>query len=56
MVIYGDVTRDIRVSDKVTHVMLYGRLYDSTTLEETLTGDFRPERFYWSDRPESAIR
>ena len=29
VVIDGDVLRDIRVSDRVTHVMLNGRLYDA---------------------------
>ncbi len=56
VVIDGDVTRDIRVSDRVTHVMLNGRLYDAATLEERITGDFEPAPFYWDGRPESAIR
>ena len=34
VVIDGDVLADIRNSDKVTHVMLNGRLYDSATMNE----------------------
>ena len=56
MIIDGDVTRDIRLSDKLTHVMLNGRLYDAATLEEQLSGDHRLKPSYWSERPESAIR
>ena len=56
VVIDGDVTKDIRVSDKVTHVMLNGRLYDAATLAELHSGDHRLEPFYWSGKPESAIR
>ena len=56
VVIDGDVTKDIRISDKLTHVMLNGRLYDAATLEEHHSGDHRLEPFYWSEKPESAIR
>lgn len=56
VVIDGDVTKNIRVSDKITHVMLNGRLYDAATLEEQHSGDHRLEPFYWSEKPESAIR
>jgi imidazolonepropionase-like amidohydrolase len=56
VVIDGDLTADITVSDRVTHVMLNGRLFDSATLNETLTGDRTQAPFYWSSRPESAIR
>jgi imidazolonepropionase-like amidohydrolase len=34
VVIDGDVLADIRTSDRVTHVMLNGRLYDSATMDE----------------------
>ena len=56
LVIDGDVTKDIRVSDKVTHVMLNGRLYNATTLEEQHSGDHKLAPFYWTGKPESAIR
>lgn len=34
VVIDGDVLADIRMSDRVTHVMVNGRLYDSATMNE----------------------
>ena len=34
VVIDGDVLKDIRVSDRVTHVALNGRLYDTATMNE----------------------
>ena len=33
-IIDGDVTKDIRNSDRLTHVMLNGRLYESATMNE----------------------
>ena len=56
VVIDGDLTADITVSDRVTHIMLNGRLFDATTLDESLTGDRTQTPFYWTGRPESAIR
>ncbi|MFZ6765454.1 amidohydrolase family protein [Undibacterium sp. Di26W] len=34
MIVDGDVLKDIRVSDRVSHVMLNGRLYESATMNE----------------------
>lgn len=34
-IIDGDVVKDIRVSDRVTQVMIGGRVYDSATMNET---------------------
>ena len=34
MIVDGDVLHDIRQSDRVTQVMLNGRLYDSATMNE----------------------
>ena len=56
VVIDGDVTMDIRMSDRVTHVMLNGRLYDAQTLNERLTGNRTQQAYYWQDRPESRFR
>lgn len=56
VIIDGDLTRDIRVSDRVTEVMLNGRLYDASTLTELHPGKRRLQPFYWSGRPESRIR
>ena len=38
---------DIYATDRVSMVMLNGRLYDATTLNEVATGDRRTEPFYW---------
>ena len=46
-VIDADVLADIYQSDRVTHVMLNGRLYESATLNETVTGDRVTQPFYW---------
>lgn len=56
VVIDGDVTQDIQVSDQVVNVMLNGRLYDVPSLNEVETGDHQTRSFYWSDRPESKIQ
>ena len=47
MVIDADILADIYQSDRVTHVMLNGRLYDAATLNETVTGDRVTQPFYW---------
>lgn len=56
IIVEGDPLANIRDTDKLTHVMLGGRLYRSDTLEEEVTGDYKPKAFYWADRPESSIR
>jgi imidazolonepropionase-like amidohydrolase/Tol biopolymer transport system component len=47
VVIDADILADIYQSDRVTHVMLNGRLYDAATLNETVTGDRVTQPFYW---------
>ena len=47
VVIDADVLEDIYASDRVSLVMLNGRLYDAATLDETVTGDRRTRPFYW---------
>ena len=56
IIVDGDPLADIRDTDKLTHVMLNGRLYRADTLAEEVTGDAVLKPFYWADRPESAIR
>ena len=38
---------DIYSTDRVSHVMLNGRLYEATTLNEEVTGDRKTKPFYW---------
>ena len=53
VVIEADVLEDIFQSDRVSLVMLNGRLYDAATLDETVTGDHETEPFYWQREPAS---
>ncbi|WP_286264855.1 amidohydrolase family protein [Thalassotalea atypica] len=47
IVIDGDITLDIRLSDKVTHTMINGRLYDADTMNEIGNYDNEREKFYF---------
>ncbi|HEX2139496.1 MAG TPA: amidohydrolase family protein [Woeseiaceae bacterium] len=47
VVIEADVLEDIFATDRVSMVMLNGRLYDAATLNETVTGDRKTRPFYW---------
>ena len=38
---------DIFATDRISMVMLNGRLYEAATLNEVGTGDRRTEPFYW---------
>ena len=47
VVIDADILEDIFRSDRVSMVMLNGRLYEAATLDETVTGDRQSEPFFW---------
>lgn len=47
VVLDADPTTDIRNSEKVAQVMLGGRLYDSATMNETVTGTRKRLPYYW---------
>lgn len=47
VVIDADILADIYQTDKVTHVMLNGRLYEAGTLDEVVTGNRKTRPFYW---------
>ena len=47
VVLDANIVQNIYQSDKVSMVMLNGRLYDAATLNETVTGDRRTQPFYW---------
>ncbi|MDV3456028.1 amidohydrolase family protein [Sphingomonas sp. HF-S4] len=47
VVLDADPTADIRNSDKVSRVMLGGRLYDAATLDEVATGDAKRGAYWW---------
>jgi len=52
VVVDGDVLQDIRVSDRVTHVVLNGRLYDTATMNE-LGATPRPRKPFFFERAAS---
>ena len=47
VILDGDPTADIRNSEKVAKVMIGGRLYDSATLNEEVTGTRKRLPYYW---------
>ncbi len=50
IVIDGDITKDIRLSDKVTHTMINGRLYNADTMNEIGNYDNKREKFYFEEK------
>ena len=51
VVIDGDVLADIRTSDRVSHVMLNGRLYDSATMDEVGATPRKRRPFFFERTP-----
>ena len=47
IVVDGDVTKDIRLSDRVTYTMVNGRLYNAETMNEIGNYDNKREKFYF---------
>jgi imidazolonepropionase-like amidohydrolase/Tol biopolymer transport system component len=47
IVVDGDVTKDIRLSDRITHTMVNGRLYDANTMNEIGNYDNKRNKFYF---------
>jgi len=50
IVIDGDVTKDIRLSDRVTHTMVNGRLYNAETMNEIGNYDNKRAKFYFEGK------
>jgi len=50
IVIDGDVSKDIHLSDKVTHTMVNGRLYNADTMNEIGNYDNKREKFYFEEK------
>lgn len=48
--------KNIRNSDKISQVMVNGRLYDAQTLDEVATGTRKTQPFYWNGRAQSEAR
>ncbi|SMQ64566.1 Imidazolonepropionase [Altererythrobacter xiamenensis] len=49
VVLNADPSADIRNSDKIDRVMLGGRLYDATTMNEVETGDAQRMKYWWEE-------
>lgn len=47
---------DIRNTDRISHIMLNGRLYLAGDLSEQVTGTAALRPFYWQTTPQGAIR
>ncbi len=47
VVIDGDPLKNIRDSDKITHTMIGGRLFEAGTMQEVGGREVKPEPFYW---------
>jgi imidazolonepropionase-like amidohydrolase/Tol biopolymer transport system component len=47
LVLDADPTQDIRNSDKISRVMLNGRLYDPLTMNEVVTGTRKRAAYWW---------
>jgi len=47
MVVNGDVSKDIRQSDKVIYTMINGRLYDAATMNEIGNYNHKRKKFYF---------
>ncbi|MEP4148278.1 MAG: amidohydrolase family protein [Halioglobus sp.] len=46
---------NIRNTDKISHIMANGRLYEARSLREVHTGESELKPFYWQGKPESEI-
>ena len=49
IVVDGDITQDIRLSDKVRYTMINGRLYNAETMNEIGHYDNKRAKFYFED-------
>jgi imidazolonepropionase-like amidohydrolase len=47
LVVDGDVSQDIRLSDRVIYTMINGRLYDASSMNEVGNYDNKREKFYF---------
>lgn len=54
VVLDADPTQDIRNSDKISKVMINGRLLDAATLNEELTGNRKRPAYWWEGKDGAA--
>ena len=51
VILEANPLENIRNSDRITHVMLNGRLYNAQTLNEEVTGNRQRRPYFWEDAP-----
>ncbi|MDP5063360.1 MAG: hypothetical protein NWQ24_01670, partial [Haliea sp.] len=56
VIVDGNPLENIRNSDRISHVVLNGRMYESASLTEVFTGEQALQPFYWQGKPEAEIR
>ncbi|MDP4650638.1 MAG: amidohydrolase family protein, partial [Haliea sp.] len=56
VIVDGNPLENIRNSDRISHVVLNGRMYESASLTEVFTGQQALQPFYWQGKPEAEIR
>ncbi|MEH6585777.1 MAG: amidohydrolase family protein [Halioglobus sp.] len=55
LILDANPLENIRNTDKISHVMANGRLYEARSLKQVHTGDSELKPFYWQGKPESEI-
>ena len=55
-IVEGNPLTDIRITDRLTHVMLNGRLYRASDLREQITGDRSTAPLWWHNKKQYEIR
>ena len=55
-VVDGDPLEDVKSTDRITHVMVNGRLYRANDLGEVVTGSRPAPTLWWHNQPQHQIR
>ena len=55
LILNANPLENIRNTDKISHIMANGRLYEAKSLKEVHTGESELKPFYWQGKPESEI-
>lgn len=55
-VVDGNPLEDVKVTDRITHVIVNGRLYRADDLAEEVTGNAAAPKLWWHGQPQHQIR
>lgn len=55
-IVDGNPLDDVKATDRITHVMVNGRLYRANDLAEEVTGDAPAPKLWWHGQPQHEIR